>query len=138
MESKEQSIDKTTLKATRKHVPFIRLSEAGTIERKIKISGTSKEKPENIEKIQFKCQPKSRDSSHTSLDGITKNTPVKEIIYRLIVNNRSKMKLGEIVENTLAILKGRKLSGYRENQDVHLYFYGILKEDTEYGFEEIE
>ena len=138
MESKEQSKEKSSAKAMRKQIPFIQLSKAGVPERNIKKTHKSQAKFENLEKIQFRCQPKSRDSSHISLDGISKNNPLKEIIYRLMVNNRGKIKLGEIVERTLEILKGRRLSGIRENEDINMYFYKILKEDKDYSFEEID
>lgn len=138
MDNKDESPKTLTLKDTRKSVPFFTLGVSEPIERNVIESNIEKTSVENLKKKVFRCQPKSKDPNHTSLENITKNTAVKEIIYRVIVNNRGKMKLEDIVEQTLGILKGRRLSGIRENQDIHDFFYKLIKDDTEYGFEEIE
>ena len=125
-------------KPPRKNVQFINVSEAGTTERKVKISYKHPEKFDNIEKIVFKCQPKSNDPNHNSLDTISRNTPVLEIVYRLITNNRGQMKLGDITNRTMEILKSRKLAKIPEDESICIYFYRLLKENKSYSFGEVE
>ena len=125
-------------KPPRKNVPFVNVNETNTVDRKVKSFYKHPEKFDNIEKIVFKCQPKSHDPNHNSLDGLGKNTPVLEIVYRLITNNRGQMKLGDIASRTLEILKSRKMAKVTEEDDIYVYFYKLLKENKSYSFEEVE
>jgi hypothetical protein len=133
-----ESTDENIQWSPRKSDEFIRLSDITPEERKITNSYFSDPKFENIEKIKFTCQPKSKDPDHSSLDTITKTTPLKEVIYRLLMNNRKQMKIGDIVEKVYEVQKTRNLRFNTYKDNVHEIFYRVMKEDTHYGFEEIE
>ncbi|MBU1023237.1 hypothetical protein KKB99_03020 [bacterium] len=92
----------------------------------------------NFEKIQFICQPIDKEPSHISLDNLTKKSPVKEIVYRLLANHKRAMKLVDIVNKTREITKDRKLSTHSYDGHEYKGFYSVLKNDTHYGFEEVE
>jgi hypothetical protein len=122
----------------RKSDEFIRLSDITPEERIISDSYITDPKFASIEKIKFTCQPKSKDPDHSSLDTITKTTPLKEVIYRLLMNNRKQMKLGDIIEKVYEVQKTRNLRFNTYKDNVPEIFYKVMKEDAHYGFEEIE
>lgn len=122
----------------RESADFIKLSEITPEDRITTDSFKPSKKFENIEKIQFRCQPIDKDPAHISLDSLTKNSPIKEIMYRLLVNHKRSMKLADIVEKTRNIIKDRKLSTHALDGNEYMGFYNVMKKDTHYGFEEIE
>lgn len=122
----------------RKEVRFIRLSEITAEERVVRESFKKDSKYDNMEKIQFKCQPLVKDDYLTSMDGLESKSPIKEIVYRILVNNKRAMKLGDIVAKTFEIMKSRRPTFVTIDQDTHKEFYRVLKEDTYYGFTEVE
>jgi hypothetical protein len=122
----------------RKSAPFINLSKSSPDDRKIKVSYKRDTKYDNIEKIQFKCQPKSKNPDHSSLENISPNLPVKELVYRLIVNNRKPMKLGDIADRAYEILRKRKPPFTMKDKNIYQYFYRLLTEDSYYGYEEVD
>ena len=124
--------------STRKSADFIVLSEITPEDRTIIDCFVPVTKFENMEKIQFKCQPINKDPSHISMDDLTKKSPVKEIIYRLLVNHKRSMKLADIISKTRNIIKDRRLSTHDIEGSEYRGFYSILKNDTYYGFKEVE
>ncbi|MCD6218151.1 hypothetical protein J7L05_09900 [bacterium] len=137
----KENIDENELvdeRLARKEVDFIKLSVIIPEERIVKESFKKDSKFDNIEKIQFKCQPLLKDDYLTSLDGLESKSPIKEIMYRILVNNKRAMKLGDIVTKTFEIMKNRRPTFVTIDQDTHREFYRVLKEDTYYGFTEVE
>jgi len=139
--AEQDNIDENELvdeRLARKEVDFIKLSVITPEERIVKESFKKDSKFDNIEKIQFKCQPLLKDDYLTSLDGLESKSPIKEIVYRILVNNKRAMKLGDIVTKTFEIMKNRRPTFVTIDQDTHREFYRVLKEDTYYGFTEVE
>jgi hypothetical protein len=139
--AEKENIDENELvdeRLARKEVDFIKLSVITPEEREVKTSFKKDNKFDNIEKIQFKCQPLIKDDYLTSLDELESKSPIKEIVYRILVNNKRAMKLGDIVTKTFEIMKSRRPTFVTIDQDTHREFYQVLKEDTYYGFTEVE
>lgn len=139
--AEKDNIDEKELvdeRLARKEMDFIKLSVITPEEREVKTSFKKDHKFDNIEKIQFKCQPLIKDDYLTSLDELESKSPIKEIVYRILVNNKRAMKLGDIVTRTFEIMKNRRPTFVTIEQDTHKEFYRVLKEDTYYGFTEVE
>lgn len=122
----------------RKFTGFIDLNRINPEERAIVTFEVEDDSGGDFEKIKFKCQPKSKDINHSSMDNISPSSPIKEIVYRILVSSKKPMKLGDIVEKTLEIVKRRVPPFRLVDEDINKYFYRILSEDTYYGFEEVK
>ena len=123
--------------SSRKEVEFIKLRDITHEERDVKTSFKRDAKFENIENIQFKCQPKTKDSNLTSMSDIDVKYPVKEIVYRILVNHKRPLKLEDIIEKTYGIMKNRRPAFSTIEQDVYVEFFNLLTKDNYYGFEEV-
>ncbi len=139
--TEQENIDENELvdeRLARKEVDFIKLSGITPEDRVVKESFKRDRKFDNVEKIQFKCQPLIKDDNLTSMDGIESKSPIKEIVYRILINNKRAMKLSDIVTKTFEIMKNRRPTFVTIEQDTNMEFYRVLKEDTHYGFIEVE
>lgn len=123
--------------SSRKEVEFIRLRDITPEEIELKLSFKKDAKLDNLENIQFKCQPKTKDANLTSLNEIDTKSPLKEIVYRVLVNHKRPLKLEDIIEKTYEIMKNRRPVFATIEQDVYEEFYKLLKTDNYYGFEEV-
>ena len=123
--------------SSRKEVDFIKLRDITPEERNVNSSFKKDSKFLDMENIQFKCQPKTKDSSLTLMDDVDSKSPIKEIVYRILVNNKRGVKLGVIIEKTYAIMENRRPCFATIDQNVYKEFYKILSNDNYYGFEEI-